>query len=53
MEMWISRCILCIAQFSHVKLDKVQKIIDHYFGRKIVDGKVINIKEYKQTMNLE
>ena len=42
-----------IAPHSHVKLDKVQKIIDHYADKKVVNGKVVSIKEYRKVMNLE
>ena len=42
-----------IAPHSHVKLDKVQKIIDHYADKKVINGKVVSIKEYRKVMNLE
>ena len=42
-----------IAPHSHVKLDKVQKIIDHYNNKKTMNGKVVSIKEYRKVMNLE
>jgi len=42
-----------IAPHSHVKLDKVQKIIDHYSDKKMMNGKVVSIKEYREVMNLE
>ena len=42
-----------IAPYSHVKLDKVQKIIDHYADKKMMNGKVVSIKEYRKVMNLE
>jgi DUF917 family protein len=42
-----------IAPHSHVKLDKVQKIIDHYSDKKMMNGKVVSIKEYRKVMNLE
>ena len=42
-----------IAPHSHVKLDKVQKIIDHYADKKMMNGKVVSIKEYRKVMNLE
>jgi hypothetical protein len=42
-----------IAPHSHVKLDKVQKIIDHYSDKKTMNGKVVSIKEYRKVMNLE
>ena len=42
-----------IAPYSHVKLDKIQKIIDHYTDKKMMNGKVVSIKEYRKVMNLE
>ena len=33
--------------FVHVKLPKVQKIIDHY-GDNALDGKIITLKDYKK-----
>ena len=42
-----------IAPHSHVKLDKVQKIIDHYADKKTMNGKGVSIKEYRKVMNLE
>tara|TARA_R100001015_G_C4545111_1_gene108252 strand:- start:175 stop:582 length:408 start_codon:yes stop_codon:yes gene_type:complete len=38
--------------YAHVKLDKIQKIIDHYDG-KIFDGKVIDLDSYRKAMALE
>ena len=42
-----------IAPYSKVKLDKIQKIIDHYADNKVINGKVVSIKEYRKVMNLE
>jgi hypothetical protein len=42
-----------IAPYSHVKLDKIQKIIDHYANEKTMNGKVVSMKKYKEAMNLE
>ena len=42
-----------IAPHSHVKLDKVQKIIDHYTDKKMMNGKVIDLKHYKLWMSAE
>jgi hypothetical protein len=38
--------------YAHVKLPKIQKIIDHYNG-KIFDGKVVDLESYRRTMALE
>ena len=39
--------------YAHVKLDKIQKVIDHYADKKIMNGKVIDLKKYKEAMSLE
>ena len=38
--------------YAHVKLPKIQKIIDHYNG-KIFDGKVVDLQNYRRAMALE
>ena len=38
--------------YSHVKLPKIQKIIDHYQG-KVFDGKVVDLDSYRIAMALE
>ena len=38
--------------YAHTKLEKIQQIIDHYSG-KIMNGKVVNLEEYKKQMSLE
>ena len=38
--------------YSHVKLPKIQKIIDHYQG-KVFDGKVVDLDSYRMAMALE
>ena len=45
-------CLL-IWPFAHVKLDKIQQIIEHYSKEKIMNGNVVNLEEYKQAMSLE
>ena len=45
-------CLL-IWPFAHVKLDKIQKIIEHYSKERIMNGKVVSLNEYKQAMSLE
>ena len=39
----------------HVKLPKVQQIIQHYAEQKlnVMNGKVVSLEEYKQAMSLE
>ena len=39
--------------YAHVKMEGIQKIIDHYSDHKIVNGKVINLEEYRKVMSLE
>ena len=45
-------CLL-IWPFAHVKLDKIQQIIEHYSKQKIMNGNVVSLDEYKQAMSLE
>ena len=46
-------CILW--PYAHTKLEKIQQIIDHYTNGKqrVMEGKVVNLKEYKELMSLE
>ena len=40
--------------YAHVKLDKIQKIIDHYSSHlEIMNGKVVSLADYKKIMSLE
>ena len=45
-------CLL-IWPWSHTKLPKIQKIIKHYADKKIINGNVVNLEEYREAMNLE
>ena len=45
-------CLL-IWPFAHVKLDKIQQIIEYYSKQKIMNGNVVSLEEYKQLMALE
>ena len=47
-------CIL-LFPYAHTKLEKIQQIIDHYTNGKqrVMEGKVVNLKEYKELMSLE
>ena len=38
---------------AHVKLEKIQKIIDHYSPDKIMEGNVVDLQHYRMWMNLE
>ena len=45
---------LLIWPWSHTKLPKIQQILDHYSdSSKIMNGKVVSLKEYKEAMSLE
>ena len=40
--------------YAHVKLNKIQKIIDHYSSKlEIMNDKVVSLEEYRQAMSLE
>ena len=47
-------CIL-LFPYAHTKLEKIQQIIDHYTKGKhrVMNDKVVNLKEYKELMSLE
>ena len=45
-------CLL-IWPFAHVKLPKIQQIIEHYASEKIMEGNVVDLKKYREVMNLE
>ena len=38
--------------WAHTKLPKINQVIDHY-GRHIMNGKVVDINEYRKAMSLE
>ena len=38
---------------AHTKLPKIQQVIDHYSDHKIMNGKVVNLQQYKEAMSLE
>ena len=41
--------------YAHTKLEKIQQIINHYTQGKhrVMNNKVVNLKEYKELMSLE
>ena len=39
--------------FAHTKLPKIQKILDHYADKKIMNGNVVSLDEYRKAMSLE
>ena len=39
--------------YAHTKLHIIQQVIDHYSKDKVMNGKIINLKEYKEAMSLE
>ena len=41
---------LNIWPWSHVKLDKIQQIIGYYADKKLKEGNVINLEDYKNVM---
>ena len=45
-------CLL-LWPFAHVKLDKIQQVIEHYSGQKVMNGNVVNLEQYKIAMSLE
>jgi len=59
-KQWRWRCshrdayyVCCLLYpYSHVKLDKIHRIINHYDG-KIMGGNVVDLELYKKAMALE
>ena len=44
-------CLL-IWPWSHTKLPKIQKIIEHYAEKKVMNDNVVSLEEYRKAMNL-
>ena len=38
---------------SHTKLPKIQQVIQHYSEEKLMEGKFVNLQDYKRLMSLE
>ena len=39
--------------YSHTKLPKIQQVIEHYSKDIVMNGKVVDLKKYKEAMSLE
>ena len=39
--------------YSHTKLPKIQQVIEHYSKDVVMNGKVVDLKKYKEAMSLE
>ena len=39
--------------YVHVKLEKINQIIDNYGDHKVMNGNIVNLEEYKKAMGLE
>ena len=39
--------------WAHTKLPKIQKILEHYADKKIMNNNVVSLEEYRKAMNLE
>ena len=39
--------------YAHTKLPKIEQIIDHYSDLPTMNGKIVNLSEYKKMMSLE
>ena len=39
--------------YAHTKLPKIQQVIEHYAKDVLMNGKVVNLEEYKKAMSLE
>ena len=62
-KQWRWRCshrdafyVCCLLfPYAHVKVESLQKIIDHYKDKKfsVMNGKVVSLEQYKKAMSLE
>ena len=39
--------------WAHTKLPKIQQVLEHYADKKIMNGIVVNLEEYREAMSLE
>jgi len=39
--------------YSHTKLSKIQKVIDHYADSKLMNGNVVSLEHYRLWMSAE
>jgi hypothetical protein len=39
--------------FAHVKLEKINQIMEYYSDKKIMNNKVVSLEEYRKAMSLE
>ena len=39
--------------WAHTKLPKIQQVLEHYADKKIMNGNVVNLEEYREAMSLE
>jgi len=39
--------------YAHTKLYKIQQVIDHYGEHLVMNGNIVDLKEYKKVMSLE
>ena len=39
--------------WAHTKLPKIQKIMEHYANKKVMNGNVVSLDEYRKAMSLE
>ena len=42
----------CSCPWAHTKMPKIQQVLDHYDAQ-IMNGKVVDLQEYKRAMSLE
>jgi len=60
-KQWRWRCshrdayyVCCLIwPWAHTKLPKIQQILNHYSNHKIIDNKVVYLKQYKEAMSLK
>ena len=60
-KQWRWRCVfrdayyvsLLLWPYAHIKLPKIQKIIEHYADKKVMNDNVVSLEEYRKAMSLE
>ena len=45
-------CVM-IWPWAHTKMPKIQQIIDYYADKKIMNGKIVDLQQYREAMALE
>ena len=50
MEITMTDKSVLIWPFAHVKLDKINKIMEYYADKKVINGNIIDLEEYRNSV---